>query len=221
MIVPSMTVQEIHKEVFEDVRTIGNKMDSLKKEFKKFSLKVSRYPCTKSFDYKTQVKKNLFIIEFTALKRSDWKKPIISIYGIYARPEGKYAVSLTLDKNISTLYPPHFFKRYRERILKDETISNDDIIREYFKSDWGFMGAVVNEKFEAVYHCFENDDKDDKISFVAATSQGYCFGEKQGKVNIIKTIICEDMLFDNQVDTFQSLRIAFNKANKERYEKSI
>lgn len=221
MIVPSMTVQEIHKEVFEDIRNLNNKIENLKIEFGKLVLKRSRYPYSKSFDCRTREMKNLFIIEFTVLKRSDWDKPILGIYGIYTRPEGKYAVSLTLEKNLVSIYPPHFFKRYRERIFKDELISNDEIIRHYFKNDWGFMGSVVNEKFESIYHCFENDHTDDKISFVAATSQGYCFGERQGDVNIVKTIISEDMLYENQKDTFASLKLVFNDANKERYGRSV
>lgn len=221
MIVPSMTVQEIHQEIFRDFKTLRNKIDNLKNEFRRIVLKGSRYPLTKSFDIKSLEKKNLFIVEFTALKRSAWKKPILSTYGIYSRPEGKYAVTLSLDMNISTIYPPHFFKRYRERILKDETISNEDIIKHYFRNDWGFMGAFVNENFESVYHCFENDDKDDKVSFVGVTYQGYCFGEKQGNVNIIKTIIAEDMLFDNQKIVFDELKNAFKEANKERYGRVI
>lgn len=180
-------------------------------------MKGSRYPLTKSYDCKTKEKKNLFIIDFTALKRSDWKKPILSISGIYSRPEGIYAVAPTIEMNIISIYPPHFFKRYRERIVKDESISNEDIIRQYFRNDWGFMGAVVNKNFESVYHCFENDNINDKVSFVAATLQGYCFGEKQGNVNIIKTIITEDMLFENQKNVFSDLKNAFKEANKERY----
>ena len=217
MIVPSMTVQEIHKEVFEDFKTLRNKLDEFQKDFKRMVLKSNCYPLTKSFEYKTRKKKNLFIIGFTALKRSAWKKPIISTYGVYSRPEGKYVVAPSLDMNISTIYPPHFFKRYRERILKDESISNEDIIRHYFKNDWGFMGAVVNENFESVYNCFENDEKDEKVSFVAGTYQGYCFGVKQGNVNIVKTIISDDMLFENQKGIFHELRAAFQDANKERY----
>jgi len=180
-------------------------------------LRSSRYPLTRSYDCKTREKKNLFVIDLTALKRSDWKKPILSIYGIYSRSEGKYAAALTIEMNILSIYPPHFFKRYRERIVKDESISNEDIIRLYFKYDWGFMGAFVNDDFESVYHCFEKDNKDDIVSFVAATSQGYCFGEKQGNVNIIKTIIAEEMLFDNQKKVFNELKNAFIEANKERY----
>ena len=83
------------------------------------------------------------------------------------------------------------------------------------------MGAVVNEDFETVYHCFENDNENDKVSFVAATSQGYCFGEKQGNINIVKTIISEDMLFENQKPYLFQLENAFKEANKERYGTSI
>ncbi len=216
-----MTVQEIHDEVFEDLKTLRNKIEDLKIDFKRIVLKSSRYPLTKSFALKTREKKNLFNVGFTALKRSDWKKPIVNIFGIYTLQEGKYAVVPSIDLNIISIYPPHFFKRYRERILKDESISNEDIIKYYFNNDWGFMGTVVNANFDSVYHCFENVNNEDKISFVAATSQGYCFGEKQGNINIIKTIVCEDMLFENQKVIFTELRIAFQNFNKNRYSKSV
>lgn len=212
-----MTVKEIHKEVFEDIRNLQNILDECHKDFKKTVLKGSRYPLTKSYDCKTREKKNVFIVDFTAIKRSNWKKPILNFCGIYSRPEGKYAVVPSIDMNIISIYPPHFFKRYRERIIKDESISSEDVIRQYFKNDWGFMGAVINKDFESVYHCFENDDENDKVSFVAATSQGYCFGEKQSNVNIIKTIISENMLFKNQKPVFNELKNAFMEANKERY----
>jgi hypothetical protein len=221
MIVPSMTVQEIHKEVFRDIKSFQGVVDKYRGEFKKAVLKSSRYPLTKSYDCKTSERKNLFIASFTAIKRSNWKSPILNIYGIYSRREGNYAVAPSIDMDIISIYPPHFFKRYRERIVKDESISNESIIRQYFKNDWGFMGAVVNEDFESIYHCFENDNKNEKISFVAATSQGYCFGEKQGSINIIKTIVSEDMLFENQKFIFSELRNAFNVANKDRYGTAI
>lgn len=212
-----MTVQEIHKEVFVDVKNLRSKIDECRRDFKKTVLRVSHYPVTKSYDCKTREKKNFFIVGFTALKRSDWKKPILNIYGIYSRPDGKYAVALTVDMNVISIYPPHFFKRYQERIVKNEAISNDDIIRQYFKHEWGFVGAVVNEKFESVYHCFEEDNEFDKVSFVAANSQGYCFGEKQGNVNIIKTIISDEMLFENQKYLFNELKNALKEVNKNRY----
>jgi hypothetical protein len=212
-----MTAQEIHKEVFEDISNLQSKLDGCRNDFKRAVLHGNRYPLTKSYDCRTIEKKNLFVVTLTALKRSNWKKPILSIYGIYSRPEGKYAAALSIEKRTTSIYPPHFFKRYRERIVKDESISSEEIIKQYFVKDWGFMSAVVNKDFQSVYHCFENDNKNDTVSFVAATSQGYCFGEKQGNVNIIKTIISDEMLFENQKHIFSVLKNAFNEANKKRY----
>ncbi len=218
MIVPSMTVQEIHKEVYEDFENLKVKLLEYKTKFGKSVLKSQRkYPLSKSFEIKTKEKRNLFIVTYEAKKRSDWKKPIFSVYSIYLRPEGNYAVCPSIDLNIISIYPPHFFKRYRERIIKDEFISNEDLIRNYFKNDWGFIGTVVNKDFESVYYCFENDDKSEKVSFVSASSQGYSFAEKQGNVNIIKTIISEDMLFENQKFIFNKLKADFIKANESRY----
>lgn len=79
------------------------------------------------------------------------------------------------------------------------------------------MGTVVNHKFENVLYSFEDKNENEQIDFVAATSLGYCFGIKQGKVNIIKTIISHEMLFDDQKEVFADLRRAFNEANMERY----
>lgn len=221
MIVPSMTVQEIHKEVFDDIRNLQNKLQETPEDFKKNVLRSNRFPFTKSYEFKTREKKNLFIVDFTAIKRSYWKKPILTIYAIYSRPEGKYAVALSVDMNFITIHPPHFFKRYRERIIKDDSFSNDEIIRLYFKNDWGFAGAVINEDFETVYHHFESDNKNEKLSFVGANSQGYCFGEKQGNINILKTIISEEMLFENQKSIFSKLKNALKEFNKERYGTDI
>ena len=212
-----MTVEEIHEEVFSDLRDLSTKVDACKKDFERFVLKSNRYPVVKSYRCQTK-RKNIIVITFTARKRSERRKPILGFYGIYSRPEGRYAIALTIESNIITIYPPHFFKRYRERIIKDDLISNEEIIDTYFKSSWGFTAAVVNDQYESIYHSFESSDKDDKVSFVAATSQGYCFGEKQGSVNIIKTIISEEMLFDNQKQIFSNLKSYFNEIYSDMFE---
>ena len=147
MIVPSMTVQEIHKEVFDEIENLKAKLKESPEDFKKNVLRSKHFPFTKSYEFKTREKKNVFIVDFTAIKRSYWKKPILTIYGIYSRSEGKYAVALSVDLNMISIHPPHFFKRYRERIIKDDFLSNEEIIRLYFKNDWGFVGAIVNQDF--------------------------------------------------------------------------
>ncbi len=54
MIVPSMSVQEIHKEVFEDIKNLQTKLDACRNDFRKAVLKNNRYPLTKFYDCKTR-----------------------------------------------------------------------------------------------------------------------------------------------------------------------
>jgi hypothetical protein len=219
MIVPTMTVQEIHKEILEDIKNIDNKLNDFTKDFRKIVLRKSQYPLSKSYEYITKERKNLLVIGFTALKRSDFDNPINHFYGIYSRPEGKYAAAPSVDINMCTIYPPHFFKRFRERIVKDDTISNDDLIRLYFRNEWGFVGAKVKQEHQNVYQSFEGADKNERIDFVSVNFYGFCFGEQQGNINIVKTIISEEMLFEDQKFIFHELRKAYNEMNKERYAK--
>lgn len=212
-----MTVQEIYKEVFEDFDTLEKKIDTCKHNFERFVLKSSRYPVVKSYTFLTK-KKNVFTVTFTARKRSERKKPILGFYAIYSRPEGRYAVSITIPSKIISIYPPHFFKRYRERILKDDTISNQDIINVFFKNNWGFTFAVVNDEYESVYQSFESTHTDENLSFVAATSQGYCFGEYKDSVNILKTIISKEMLFDKQKPIFNELQNNYDEIQKAMFD---
>ncbi|MFA6275250.1 MAG: hypothetical protein WC622_00765 [Pedobacter sp.] len=213
-----MTLTEIHHELFKDFCTLKNKLIYCKKDFQRKVLKASHYPLTYSYECYTKVKKNLFNIRFTAIKRSGRKNPSVAVYGLYNRPEGIYAATLSLEEHRTTIYPPHFFKRYRERIENDFVSSNKDIIKRYFATDWGYAFSIINKEIEAVYHSFENKSTDDKVGFVCVTSAGYCFGEAHGdNIFIMKTIVSEDMLFDSQKEVFSNLRKDFIKVSKELY----
>ncbi len=214
MIVPAMTIQEIYKELFEDVKNIETKLEYCRKEFRREVLQTNKYPMDRYYECKTPKKKNLFIATFTAIKRGDNNNPIIGIYGIYSRPEGKYAATLNREKNLMSIYPPHFFNRYKERIFNNISMSAEDIIKHYFKNNWGFLAAIVNTDITAVYKCFENDGS---IDIVATTDEGYCFGERQGNITIVKTIISDNMLFENQKPLFNELREKYSNFMKNKF----
>lgn len=217
MIVPSMTFAEIYDELLKDGLDVMVKMLTLKKQYERLVLKSTRYPVIKTYEFITKDRKNKYYVTFRAKKRSQRRKPIIGYYSVFTRPEGKYAVSPSMDWQDITIYPPHFFKRFRERIVKDETISNTNLIKLYFKNDWGFKGTIVDHNFEEVYYSFEDISPDNKVSFVAAINQGYCFGEFQGKVSILKTIISEDMLFEKQKKILLGLKREFDEEMRARY----
>lgn len=218
MIVPSMTLNEIHKELFSDLRTLESKIDDCHKDFRRRVLKSSRYPFSHSYDCRTKLKKNLFVVNLHAPKRGDFAKPLIGICGIYNRPGGNYLAALSLENDMTTIYPPHFFKRYRERIVRDMNSSNEDIIKHYLnRNGWGFVAAPTDAKYQGVYNIFEAEMNDTSLSFVCVNSEGFCFGEKLGNINVIKTIISEDMLTADQKLVFANLKEDFELSNKSTF----
>lgn len=216
MIVHSMTFTEIHNELYNDLPTLKNKILYCQKEFRRKLLKTSRYPFIYSYDCYSRIKKNHFILTFVALKRGNMNNPLISVCGIYTRAEGIYVAQMATGNNAITIYPPHFFKRYRERISKDFLISCSDMIKHYFTMHKGFMYTILTKEMKAVYRSLEKIE-DDSDCFVCVTTDGYCFGERQGNIFIMKTIISDDMLFESQKEAFGNLRDDFIKKHKELY----
>jgi hypothetical protein len=217
MIVPSMVYTEIYNELFKDAETLTSKIILFTKEFRRRVLKASRYPFIYSYECYGRLKKNRFVITFIAVKRSDQRNPIFGVRCVYNRPEGAYAAVLSLDDKTISIYPPHFFKRYRERVVKDFSASNNDIIHLYFTFGWGFMCGVLNWDMAAICRKFNKGINNNSDVFVCANAVGYCFGERQGKIYIMKTIVSEDMIFESQKAVFNNLRKDFIEANKDWY----
>lgn len=151
------------------------------------------------------------------MKRSDYHNPTIGVRCLYNRAEGLYAAVVSKEEGTTTIYPPHFFKRYRERIVKDFSASNEDIINRYFSGTWGFAFTILRKDIQSLYRSSENEMQDGAERFVCAMTDGYCFGERYGKIYLMKTIVSEEMLFESQKEVLSNLRKDFVKENKEMY----
>lgn len=90
MIVDSMMLREIHKELLDDIREIGNTIQNRMDKFRTAVLRSSRYPILRQYECRSIVRKNRFYVQMRALKRSDWKEPICEFYCLFDRPEGLY-----------------------------------------------------------------------------------------------------------------------------------
>lgn len=205
MIVPSMTEQEIRKEIIEDLTDLRCQ-ERFSKDFRSKVLKSYKFPVIKSYDCKSNKRKNHIVMTFTADKRGHHDNPCVSMYCIYERKEGKYAAIYDPAKRKITIYAPHFFKRYKERILKDDSLQMIDVIKEYFKNCWGLIRIEIDKNLEEAYQCFEGHYSDEVINFASVTGGGYCFGEDHGEVSILKTIISEEMLSEKQKTFFHALK---------------
>ena len=121
MIVESMNEKEIRDALYKDLDSISGEIFKKKERFRKSCLKRTIFP----YEVITQItsKNNTkFYISFSAPKRGNHNSPVIGIYAIYQRNEGYYEATITPYKGRKyiSIFPPHFFRRYRERIMKEK-----------------------------------------------------------------------------------------------------
>lgn len=205
MIVSSMTEQEIRHEMLNDMRSVPeSKMEAFRKDFRSFVLRSSRFPVCKNYEYHTS-KRNLLVVTLNALKRGKYDDPNIAFYCVYERPEGKYAARWAMPNRVY-IFPPHFFDRYQERILKDDSLLRNEVIKRFVTNNHASCFLEINDEVEAVFKCFEGHYSDETIDIVSATSEGYSFGEVRGDVIVMKTIISDEMLSERQRQLFPALR---------------
>ncbi|QEM06310.1 hypothetical protein DIU31_023340 [Mucilaginibacter rubeus] len=97
-------------------------------------------------------------------------------------------------------------------------LSNEDIIKHYLnRNGWGIVAAPSDEKYQGLYNIFEAEMNDTNFSFVCVNCEGFCFREKLGNINVIKTIISEDMLIGEQNLVFAKLKEDFEVYNKSMF----
>lgn len=150
MIVDSMTAQEIHDELFADFRSILPTVEYRKEKFRSACLKARLYPFRQVYECKSLVRRNRFFVIFTAVRRGQYKEPFQGYYCVYDRPEGLYCAVLhpsgnLREPNLTCIYPPHFFSRYRERLGISGTISSIDLIHHFIKHQWAITVMMFRE----------------------------------------------------------------------------
>ena len=223
MIVPSMTYEEIVKAFRKDIEASENKIDSFVSNFASLTLKRSRnaFPFSKTYEYVTW-QKNLLFITIIATKRSDWKDPQFSIAGAFHTDEGIHGIYLgvlstgnTLMKG-SYIFLPHFFKRYRERVLQDDTLTSKEVLKTFFSRNLSITAVEMSESFSKTYQKYE---KDGVPQYAGKMKDGNCFMEHiTPSICVVKTIITDDMLYESQEDVFgqlENLRQKFGRMDKD------
>lgn len=205
MIVDSMTLEEIHRELHADVENTGRTVAYRIEKFKSVVLKSRVFPVKRHYECKSQEKKNRFFVQLTAFKRSEWKDPLMEYYCLYDRPEGIYCATINYKMGLTFVFPPHFFARYRERVVQDTAISNVDLIHLFISRVWSIF--LVHFPPEHADELFKWDEaiKNDNLRIMGLCPDGIIFGERQDNVFIGKTIVTDNMLFEDQLDLYDLL----------------
>ena len=221
MIVDSMTLEEIAQELQNDFETANRIAWYRYDKYKSLVLKSKSFPLFRHYECKTPQRKNRFFVQYSAFKRSDWKNPIKKTYCIFARPEGLFCALVGLKEDMIYLYPPHFFSRYRERIIKRDDISNEDLIHLFLDRTWGFYAEFAEYVNIDELKDWEQLKTEGPIDFVGTCPDGVLFGEIHGNVCLIKTIIPECMLHPDQVEFYDRVYIENWSFLEKMYPKNV
>lgn len=209
MIVSSMTSEEIRTTLWKEWSNKQPWVEECKKVFRRCVVKSSHFPIAAIYERRNTGM--LFVLHFFANSKKNANVPLITSYCVYDLPEGKYAASISIN-GIIQLYPPHFFHRYKERILKEDVDSPVDLIKLFFKNNSGCVISVKDINFQSVGMTYDEFLQGEHFDAVATCNEGYIFCKLQGQLHIMKTIISEDMVFENQKSLFDKLRAEFNRS---------
>ena len=184
MIVTSMTDEELLAEVSKDYSSCVNRVKKDFNIYRRAIIKSSKFPIYfKPIEY-TSPRNNRFLLFIEAKSKKDSTGPFMTFVTYFLKPEGIYAIMIYPNSNNSksiTIYPPHFFERYKERYLEKD-IDTLEAIKEFFK----YNSANIIQFTEGTY-------------YRGSCNHGFVFGEKLGEnINILKTFITKDMLKGDQ-----------------------
>ena len=205
MIVDSMTLREIHKEIHDDIQSIGRTLDNRLALFRSAVLRSHRYPILRRYECKSLVRRNRFFVQMKALKRSDHSDPICEFYCVYDRPEGLYCALMDAAGKNTFVFPPHFFSRYRERVTGDNGMSGIDMIHHFISRVWGLSLTFIPDEQQGQISSWDDLFMVEEVNIMGVVPDGVLFGEYVDNVFLIKTIVTQDMLFENQLDVFEDL----------------
>ena len=205
MIVDSMTLQEIHRELHNDFSNTVGTLDNRLRKFGSVVLKSSRYPVRRHYECKSIEKRNRFWVMLTAIKRGEWNDPVIDYYCVYDRHEGLYCAVLNPKGGNTFVFPPHFFSRYRERVLGGSDMSGPDLIKFFVNRIWRWTFILLSDDRKKGVATMDEVLSQEKIDFMSYHPDGIMFGERTDNIYLFKTIVTFDMLYRDQEEIMSDL----------------
>jgi hypothetical protein len=201
MLVPSMTVDEIKKEINKDfpilVRKMGYVCEEIKKKWKK-DKKPEGF--VQFFDYNSKYK-NHWIYRIQRFKKFSNASAMLLYYN------GKGHAGISASKDIGIIYHTgHFFLRYNER-RNLQLKSLDEIVRAY-----------MNENFNIEYLDLDQIS-DDVTTIFGETESGIVLGTYNSRLDFLKlnTYLPHHMLSKNQSQKLLELKEAMQKYQDESH----
>ena len=181
-----MTVNDIQVELSRDYDNCLDKVEIECRKIRRTIIKSKKFPIHFEPVEFIFPKQNRYLIFLEANSKKNAENPIITVVALYNRHDGLYAAAISkLYGSIIkvNIYPPHFFQRYKERILC-ENVTTKEAIKLFFRNNSNIVGELTTEN-----------------EFRGSCKDGFVFGTTINcTIDIFKTIISNNMLKGTQID---------------------
>lgn len=158
MILSTMSYKEMYDHLATDKQKVDIKKESLRPKAIKAFRKASRFPAWGLYEYKIPATNNQYIIYFYAESRTCVEKPEVGSFCIVFDQKHRFIVKWgaggykhTPDSSLMAIrqihaYEPHFLQRYKERFLKNESLTPNEVAAIYLSRNTVAMPLQQNDK---------------------------------------------------------------------------
>ena len=196
MIVPTMSKEEIIKEMLSDFDIVKRKSEYVIQDLRRLILKTKNFPIVKAYDYVTPKTKNKWIYIVEVKTKDDIFQTFVNYHFTSI---GLMAALVATDMSI-TFYTSHFFTRFIER-EKLSITKPEEMIKAFFT-----MNPVI--KYEV-----QKKLEDGANEILGAASTGVVLGIRSNK----KIIVCNTYIPNEMLHKDQSLIVNSLKSELDYY----
>lgn len=182
MILPTMTYKEMSDHLAADKQKVDIKKEYLlPKAIKKFK-KTMQFPAWELFEYTIPSTNNRYVIYFYAESRAQAEKPEIGSFTIIYNGRQRFVAQwkaggykhtpdseLMLVRQIHA-YTPHFLQRYKERFLKDESLTSNEVAARYLSRNTFPMPLQQNDEINRNHEKYGINGQ-----YAFRVRDGFCF----------------------------------------------
>lgn len=154
--------------------------------------KAKSFPFDYMAHYKSRSGNRYTIIVTPTDRKKGSSNPLFSYYTTLETDEGRYMLRYDMVTNHVNIFTPHFFKRYRERLLKSSTASAEEVITTFARRNPNTAQTMGGD--------------------IKTCNEGYILGKGIDKdVSVCVTFLSFDMLKGQQVETSEKLLEIINQ----------
>lgn len=194
MIVPSMNSQELYSEIMNDYPIVERKAYYLALGLKRSARKSKHKHVREIFEYKSKQRNNWIITIDCYLNGYESSTMVY-----YLDEHGLNGVRVNSEGVSLSHYTPHFLKRFKERFLKDPSLSKLDLLKHF----------IFNNPLEAFGEIADGELNQNKVfgRFNEGVGLGHieAIDDNGSEIIHFKTFISNEMILDFQRDGFNDL----------------